>query len=75
MIFQAGELAYKSQHHTLGSVLGQLVGDNLLVADKEEKKSAIAQDTFHNGVLAITVVVEVVGVSGHTNTLTMPNLV
>ena len=44
--------------HTLGRVLEELVEDNLFVAGKEERSLAIAQSTFHNGVLAITVVVD-----------------
>ena len=39
-------------------VLEHLVADNLLAAGKEEKLLAIAQGDFHNGVSAITVVVD-----------------
>ena len=43
---------------TLGRVFEQLVEDNLFAAGKEERSIAIAQGTFHNGVPAITVVVD-----------------
>ena len=43
---------------TLGRVFEQVVEDNLLTAGKEERSLAIAQGTFHDGVPAITVVVD-----------------
>ena len=47
-----------STHYSLGRVFEQLVADNLLTAGKEERALAIAQGDFHNGVPAITVVVD-----------------
>lgn len=44
--------------HILGRMFGQLVGDNFLAAGREERALAIAQSNFHNGVPAITVVVD-----------------
>ena len=43
---------------TLGRVFEQVVEDNLLAAGKEERSLAIVQGTFHDGVPAITVVVD-----------------
>ena len=43
---------------TLGRVFEQVVEHNLLTAGKEERSLAIAQGTFHDGVPAITVVVD-----------------
>ena len=42
----------------LGAVFEQLVGDCVVAAGKEEKKLAIAHNLYHNGVPAITVVVD-----------------
>ena len=42
----------------LGTVFEQLVGDSLVAAGKEEKELAIAHGRYHNGVPAITVVVD-----------------
>ena len=57
---------------TLGRVFEQVVEDNLLTAGKEERSLAIAQGTFHDGVPAITIVVDG---SGHTSTPIMPSQV
>ena len=42
----------------LGAVFEQLVGDCLVAAGKEEKELAVANNRYHNGVPAITVVVD-----------------
>ena len=42
----------------LGTVFEQLVSDNLLTTGKEERDLAIANGQYHNGVPAITVVVD-----------------
>ena len=42
----------------LGTVFEQIVSDNLLAAGKEERDLAIANDEYHCGVPAITVVVD-----------------
>ena len=35
-----------------------MAGENLLIADQKEKQLAIQQENYHNGVLAITVVMD-----------------
>ena len=44
--------------HTLGRVFEQVVENNLLAAGKKERSLAIVQGAFHDGVLAITVVLD-----------------
>ena len=52
------KVSFIELERSLGRVFEQLVADNLLAAGKEEKALAIARGDFHNGVPAITVVVD-----------------
>ena len=52
------KVSFIELERSLGRVFEQLVADNLLTAGKEERALAIAQGNFHNGVSAVTVVVD-----------------
>ena len=52
------KVSFIELERNLGRVSEQLVADNLLVTGKEERALAIAQGDFHNGVPAITVVMD-----------------
>ena len=52
------KVSFIELERSFGRVFQQLVADNLLTAGKEERALAIAQGDFHNGVPAITVVVD-----------------
>ena len=43
----------------IGTALEAMVGENLLIAGQKEKQLATEQENYHNGVPAITVVVDV----------------
>ena len=44
--------------HSLGTAFEAMVGENLLIAGQKEKQLIIEQENYHNGVPAITVVVD-----------------
>ena len=52
------KVSFIELERSLERVFEQLVADNLLVVGKEERALAITQGDFHNGVPAITVVVD-----------------
>ena len=62
------ELAKRATFETTVSI-------QLLTAGQIERQLAIAQGNYHNGVSAITVVVDVSRIRGVISTLTLPTLV
>ena len=50
--------SFIQMEHSLGTALEAMVGENLLIAGQKEKQLAIQQENYHNGVPAITVVVD-----------------
>ena len=50
--------SFIQMERSLGTAFEAMVGENLLIAGQKEKQLAIQQENYHNGVPAITVVVD-----------------
>ena len=50
--------SFIQMERSLRTAFEAMVGENLLIGDQKEKQLAIQQESYHNGVPAITVVVD-----------------